>query len=239
VASEFRWTDWSAVLWDLDGVITATAEVHERAWAELFKEWDFSEADYLTYVDGRPRYDGVRAFLTSQGVSLPEGDPSDEPGSPTICGYGNRKNLLFQKIIDTEGVRSYRDTMAVVEFCATAGLRQAVVSSSRNAHKVLAAAGVTQHFEVVVDGLTAEQLSLPGKPDPAMFIHAASALATPIHQCVVVEDAVSGVKAGVASGAGWVLGVDRFRDGQDLLAAGADLVVSELSVTELDKGSHD
>ncbi len=239
MTSGIRWTDWSAVLWDLDGVITATAEVHERAWADLFQDWDFSESDYLTYVDGRPRYDGVRAFLSSRGVHLPEGDPSDEPEASTIYGFGNRKNLLFQRIIATEGVRAYPDTMAVVEFCAGAGLRQAVVSSSRNARNVLTAAGLHDRFEVVVDGLTADHLSLAGKPDPAMFVHAAAALDTPITRCVVVEDAVSGVLAGVASGAGFVLGVDRFRDGKDLLAAGAHLVVSEIAVTGLDQGSRD
>jgi beta-phosphoglucomutase family hydrolase len=231
VTSEIRWADWSAVLWDLDGVITATAEVHERAWADLFSEWEFTGADYLTYVDGRPRYDGVRAFLTSRGVTLPEGDPTDDPDAATICGFGNRKNLLFQQIISTEGVRAYPGTLEVVEICAAAGLRQAVVSSSRNARGVLAAAGLDHRFEVVVDGLTAQEHSLPGKPAPDMFTHAAAALGIPVQRCVVVEDAVSGVLAGAAAGAGYVLGVDRSGDGATLLAAGANLVVNDLTQT--------
>jgi HAD superfamily hydrolase (TIGR01509 family) len=239
VTSAIRWTEWSAVLWDLDGVITATAEVHERAWAGLFTKWDFTESDYLTYVDGRPRYDGVRAFLSSRGVHLPEGEPTDPPEAATICGFGNRKNLLFQQIIASEGVRAYPDTLTVVEFCATAGLRQAVVSSSRNARQVLAAAGLGDRFEVVVDGLSAEAHSLPGKPAPDMFTHAATALGVAIGECVIVEDAVSGVLAGVAAGAGFVLGVDRSHDGSDLLAAGADQIVSDLTVTMRHPGSKD
>lgn len=225
------WSDWSAVLWDLDGVITATAEVHQRAWAELFSEWDFTTDDYLTHVDGRPRYDGVRAFLASREVHLPEGNLNDDPTEVTVCGFGNRKNLIFNDLIETEGVRAYPGTLDVMDLCSTLGLAQAVVSSSRNARTVLAAAGLGARCEVVVDGLTAAQADLAGKPGPDMYLYAAHQVQVPIAQCVVVEDAVSGVAAGVAAGAGLVLGVDRENRPQELWAAGADLVVDDLART--------
>jgi HAD superfamily hydrolase (TIGR01509 family) len=225
------WSDWSAVLWDLDGVITATAEVHQRAWAQLFSEWDFTTEDYLTHVDGRPRYDGVRAFLASREVHLPEGHLDDDPTAATVCGYGNRKNLIFNDLIATEGVRAYPGTLAVMELCSSLGLSQAVVSSSRNARTVLAAAGLGSWFEVVVDGITATEENLAGKPGPDMYVFAAGRLQIPITRCVVVEDAVSGVAAGVAAGAGFVLGVDRENRPQDLWAARADLVVDDLART--------
>jgi beta-phosphoglucomutase family hydrolase len=228
VNSPITWADWSAVLWDLDGVITATAEVHQRAWADLFAPWGFTSEDYLTYVDGRPRYDGVRAFLESRGIHLPEGDPSDDPTSDTIFGFGNRKNLLFQEILLSEGARAYPGTLAVIKQCAQLGMAQAVVSSSRNARQVLATAGLSERFAVIVDGVTAIEQRLAGKPAPDMYLYAAAVLGVPIHRCVVVEDAVSGVASGAAAGAGLVLGVDRENNYADLKAAGADLVVTDL-----------
>jgi beta-phosphoglucomutase family hydrolase len=228
VTSPISWAEWSAVLWDLDGVITATAEVHQRAWADLFAPWGFTSEDYLTYVDGRPRYDGVRAFLHSRGIHLPEGDPTDAPSSDTICGFGNRKNQLFQQILTSEGARAYPGTLAVIEQCAQLGLAQAVVSSSRNARQVLATAGLSDRFAVIVDGLTAVEQGLAGKPAPDMYQHAAAVLGVPIHRCVVVEDAVSGVASGAAAGAGLVVGVDREDQPEALLFAGADLVVTDL-----------
>jgi beta-phosphoglucomutase family hydrolase len=228
VTSPITWAEWSGVLWDLDGVITATAEIHQRAWADLFAPWGFTAKDYVTHVDGRPRYDGVRAFLYSRGIHLPEGDPTDAPSSDTICGFGNRKNQLFQQILASEGARAYPGTLAVITQCAQLGLAQAVVSSSRNARQVLAAAGLGEHFAVIVDGVTAVEQGLAGKPAPDMYLHAAAELGVPIQRCVVVEDAVSGVASGVAAGAGLVLGVDRENQREDLLSAGADFVVNDL-----------
>jgi beta-phosphoglucomutase family hydrolase len=228
VTSPITWAEWSAVLWDLDGVITATAEVHQRAWADLFAPWNFTGEDYVTYVDGRPRYDGVRAFLESRGIQLPEGDPTDDPTSETIFGFGNRKNLLFQQILISEGARAYPGTLAVIEQCEHLGLAQAVVSSSRNARQVLATAGLMDRFAVIVDGVTAVKKRLAGKPAPDMYLHAAEVVGVPIQRCVVVEDAVSGVASGKAAGAGLVVGVDRENQREDLLSAGADLVVNDL-----------
>jgi beta-phosphoglucomutase family hydrolase len=228
VTSPITWADWSGVLWDLDGVITATAEVHQRAWADLFAPWGFTSEDYLTYVDGRPRYDGVRAFLNSRGIHLPEGDPTDDPSSDTIFGFGNRKNQLFQQILISEGARAYPGTLAVIAQCAQLGLAQAVVSSSRNARQVLATAGLSDRFGVIVDGVTAVEQGLAGKPAPDMYRHAAAVLGVPIHRCVVVEDAVSGVASGAAAGAGLVVGVDRENQREELLFAGADLVITDL-----------
>jgi hypothetical protein len=142
------WSRYRAVLFDLDGVITPTASVHERAWAELFEPWGFTGDDYLTHVDGKPRYDGVRAFLASRGVELPEGVPGEPPGDGTVTGLGNRKDVLFRELLDRDGVEPYPGTMAVIEVLDLHGIPQAVVSSSRNARPVLAAAGLVEGHAV-------------------------------------------------------------------------------------------
>lgn len=227
----FAWNSFSAVLFDLDGVITPTASVHERAWAELFAPWDFTPADYLAYVDGKPRYDGVRSFLQSRGVDLPEGDPSDPPGDATICAMGNRKNGLFMAILDRDGVEPFPGSMAVLDYLDAAGIDQAIVSSSQNARQVLAAAGLADRFPHVVDGNTARERDLPGKPSPDMFLHGAELLGADAARTVVVEDATSGVAAGAAGGFAFVLGVDRGGHRQALLDRGADLVVDDLGET--------
>ncbi len=226
--------DWSrhrAVLFDLDGVITPTAAVHEHAWAELFAPWDFTADDYLTYVDGKPRYDGVRSFLASRGVTLPEGTPDDPPGDDTVCAMGNRKNEVFNDVLERDGVVPYPGTMAVLEHLDGLGTRQAIVSSSKNARPVLRAAGLEGRFPHVVDGVTAVERDLPGKPHPAMFLLAAELLEVEPADAVVVEDASSGVAAGAAGHFGFVLGVDRGGNRQALLDSGADEVVDDLGDT--------
>ena len=225
------WTAFGAVLFDLDGVITPTAEIHERAWAELFAPWDFTADDYLRHVDGRPRYDGVRTFLASRGVDLPWGDPSDAPGDDTVCALGNRKNAMFNEVLARDGISPYPGTLAVLEVLDRAGIPQAIVSSSKNARTVLEAAGMGARFPVVVDGLTAVEADLPGKPDPAMFLHAAGQLGVDPTSAAVVEDASSGVAAGVAGGFAYVVGVDRGGNADALAAAGADVVVTDLGDT--------
>jgi beta-phosphoglucomutase family hydrolase len=222
------WTAFDGVLFDLDGVVTPTAEIHERAWAALFEPWGFEAVDYLTYVDGKPRYDGVRSFLASRGVVLPEGHLSDPAGDDTVCALGNRKNELFTAVLEREGIAPYPGTIRLLELLDETGIRQAIVSSSKNARAVLAAAGLSRRFPVVVDGLTAVHAHLPGKPDPAMFLHAAERLGVTPERTAVVEDAAVGVTAGVAGGFAFVLGVDRGGNTEALRAAGADAVVRDL-----------
>ena len=219
--STVEWGDFGAVLFDLDGVITPTALIHERAWADLFAPWGFTNADYLAYVDGRPRYDGVRTFLASRGVELPEGDPSDPPGDTTICALGNRKDEMFNAVLARQGLDRLDEL----------GIPSAIVSSSKNARTVLQAAGIEDRFDTVVDGNTLVDEQLAGKPDPAMFLHAASQLDVPPARAVVVEDAISGVEAGHAGDFGLVIGVDRGGNRQALDDAGADIVVDDLGET--------
>jgi HAD superfamily hydrolase (TIGR01509 family) len=225
------WTSYGAVLFDLDGVITPTAEIHERAWTALFAPWGFTAVDYLRYVDGKPRYDGVRSFLRSRDVELPWGSPDDPPGVDTVCALGNRKNDLFNTTLEREGIAPYPGSLAVLARLDAAAVPQAIVSSSKNARTVLAAAGMSDRFPVVVDGVTAVDEHLPGKPDPAMFHCAADRLGVPYDRSMVVEDATSGVAAGAAGGFAFVLGVDRGGNAAALSEAGADLVVRDLGDT--------
>ena len=229
--SPVDWTSYTAVLFDLDGVITPTAEIHERAWSTLFEPFGFTQTDYLRYVDGKPRYDGVRSFLTARGVDLPWGDPSDPPGDRTVCALGNRKNDTFNEVLARDGIAAYPGTLRVLDLLDEHGVPQAIVSSSKNARTVLAAAGMTDRFRVVVDGLTAVDKGLPGKPEPAMFRHAADRLGVPYDGAIVVEDATSGVAAGAAGGFAFVLGIDRGGHADALREAGADLVVVDLGDT--------
>jgi beta-phosphoglucomutase family hydrolase len=225
------WESFDAVLFDLDGVVTPTAEIHERAWAALFEPWGFDSTDYLKYVDGRPRYDGVRTFLASRGVELPWGDPSDPPGDDTICAMGNRKDEMFNAVLAREGIEPYAGTMTVIDRLDAAGIPSAIVSSSKNARAVLQAAGIEHRFAAVVDGITAVDEQLAGKPDPAMFEHAAKCLGADPSRAIVVEDAISGVAAGRAGDFGLVVGVDRGGNRRALGEAGADLVVDDLAET--------
>lgn len=230
------WSAYDAVLFDLDGVLTPTAEIHMRAWDEMFNGFlsslddqaPYTDADYFAYVDGKPRYDGVRSFLESRGLELPYGDPRDDPGGLTVCGLGNRKNEAFNEVLHRDGVTPYPGSVRLLDAVSELGLAMAVVSSSKNAPAVLEAAGLEERFPVVVDGAVAAEQNLAGKPSPETFLHAAGALGVEPTACVVVEDAVSGVEAGAAGGFGCVLGVDRGAGAATLTAAGADVVVSDL-----------
>lgn len=229
------------VLFDMDGVLTDTAVVHRRAWAAMFDAYlrqvaarsgqehrPFDVADYRTFVDGRQRHDGVRSFLASRGIALPEGAPGDPPSRETVWGLANRKNRAFQQLLDTSGARVFPSSVGLVRALQAAGIGTAVISASRNAQQVLDVAGVGDLFAVRVDGLEAERLALAGKPSPAMFLEAARRLGAEPARAAVVEDAVAGVAAGRAGHFALVIGVDRTGEASDLLAAGADVVVEDL-----------
>jgi beta-phosphoglucomutase family hydrolase len=227
----------TACLFDLDGVLTPTAVIHNKAWTRTFDDFlrgrdgqrPFDPVeDYNDYVDGKPREAGVRDFLASRGITLPEGTPEDGPEQETVCGLGNRKNAAFGEVLRDEGVTPYPASVALLDRLAGLGVAVAVVSSSRNAPAVLEAAGLADRFEVVVDGQVAAARGLPGKPAPDTFLYAAEQLGVPRERAVVLEDALSGVQAGRAGSFGLVVGVDRGAGAQELLDGGADLVVAEL-----------
>jgi beta-phosphoglucomutase family hydrolase len=227
---------FAAALFDLDGVLTPTAVVHRRAWSKMFNEFltqrgqaAYSDADYYAYVDGKPRYDGVRDFLASRNIVLPEGEPGDGAGTETVCGLGNRKNLTFTAVLETEGVAAYPGSVRLLDHLAAKGIAMAVVSSSANADAVLTAAGLRERFGVVVDGKLAETEQIPGKPAPDTYLRAAELLNVAAADAVVYEDAVSGVAAGRAGAFGLVVGVDRGAGADQLIGAGADIVVSDLA----------
>ena len=236
------WHAWDAALFDLDGVVTPTAEVHMRAWDAMFNEYlaqraaddgvehqPYTEQDYFDHVDGKPRYDGVRSFLESRGIHLPEGLPEDPPTAETVAGLGNRKNDYFEKVLAAEGVVAYPGSVELIRRLHDQGLPMAVVSSSRNAPAVLEAAGLTDYFRLIVHGGVAAELGLPGKPAPDTFAHAAQELGATNQTSVVLEDALSGVAAGRAGQFGLVIGVDRGAGAKALTDAGADLVVQDLA----------
>src|SRR5213596_1190678 len=185
--------------------------------------------DYDEYVDGKPRYDGVRSFLASRGITLPEGDASDPPSAETVTGLGNRKNELVLALIHRDGVEAYDGSVRYVHAVREAGLHRAVVSSSANCREVLAAAGIGDLFEVRIDGLVAQREHLRGKPAPDTFLAAARALGVAPAAAAVFEDALAGVEAGRAGGFGYVVGVDRVGQAKELAAHGADIVVSDLA----------
>jgi beta-phosphoglucomutase family hydrolase len=229
-----------ACLFDLDGVLTKTALVHAAAWKEMFDDFlrkrdgpNFvpfdPDADYNEYVDGKPRYDGVRSFLASRGIELPEGAPDDPPGAETVTGLGNRKNELVLAKIKREGVERYDGSVRYVEAVRAAGLRRAVVSASANCRDVLRSAGIEELFDEVVDGVVAERERLRGKPAPDTFLVAATKLGVRPAEAAVFEDAVAGVEAGSAGNFGFVVGVDRVGHAAALRERGADVVVSDLA----------
>jgi len=234
---------FDAVLFDLDGVLTATAKVHAACWKRLFDEFLEERAaatgealkpfdiveDYKRYVDGKLRYEGVRSFLGSRGIDLPEGTPEEPPGNGTICGLGNRKDAMVQNMLEAEGVEVYEGSVKLVEQLRSRGIRTAVVSASKNCKVVLEAARISHLFDQVVDGEVAERLRLPGKPQPDTFLVAAERLGVVPERAVVVEDAISGVQAGRAGGFGLLIGVDRKGDPESLRQGGADIVVRDLS----------
>jgi len=233
----------SACLFDLDGVLTQTAKVHAAAWKQTFDDYLRGRADrlgepfvafdavsdYDEYVDGKPRYDGVRSFLSSRTIELPEGSPDDPPEAETIDGVGNRKNDLVLKLIRDHGVDPYDGSVGYVKAARAAGLHRAVVSSSTNCRDVLAAAGIQDLFEEIVDGVVAERKHLKGKPAPDTFLEGARALGVTPAQAAVFEDALAGVRAGRAGNFGFVVGVDRVGQADALRAHGADVVVTDLA----------
>jgi beta-phosphoglucomutase family hydrolase len=235
--------DIRACLFDLDGVLTKTAELHAAAWKEMFdgflQEWakrqaaEFvpfdSAADYGHYVDGKPRNDGVRSFLESRGIALPEGSSADSPDVETIAGLGNRKNELVLALLRRKGVEPFEGSVLYVRAVLAAGMRCAVVSSSANCRDVLVAAGIADLFEVRIDPLVAQQQHLKGKPAPDTFLAACGALRVPPPRAAVFEDALAGVSAGKAGGFGLVVGVDRTGQANALREHGADLVVRDLA----------
>ena len=233
---------FEAVIFDLDGVITKTALVHALAWKKMFDEYllsrekRFGEAfvqfthagDYLPFVDGKPRYDGVASFLESRGIDIPFGDPEDSTDMYTVCGLGNRKNIMFNKVLDAEGVEMYDSTVELLYGLKEAGVRIGVASSSKNCKPVLEKAGLIDLFETRVDGVVSAEIGLNGKPEPDIFTTACDNLGVDYHRAVVVEDAVSGVQAGKKGNFGLVLGVAREDNIKELYVGGADVVVEDL-----------
>ncbi|UGQ15438.1 beta-phosphoglucomutase family hydrolase [Yinghuangia sp. ASG 101] len=235
-----------AFLFDLDGVLTQTAKVHAAAWKDMFDAFLREEArrdgtsserfapfdagaDYDRYVDGRPRLDGTRAFLASRGITLPEGERDDPPGTRSVAGLGNLKNETVQRMIKEQGVDPYAGSLDYVRRLAARDVPRAVVSSSANCREVLHAAGYDGLFEVVVDGIVAIEEHLPGKPAPDTFVAAARKLGYAPEHAVVFEDALAGVAAGHAGGFGRVVGVDRVGQAEALREHGADVVVADLA----------
>ena len=233
----------TACLFDMDGVITQTAKVHDAAWKEMFdaflRDWSASHNepfvpfdpvdDYDQYVDGKPRLEGTASFLESRGIKLPMGEESDAAGTPTIWGLSNKKNDLIQQVIERDGVQAYEGSVRYVTAVREAGLRTAIVSSSANTEAVLKAAGVDGLFEVRVDHQVAEAAKLRGKPAPDTFLEAARLLGVLPANATVYEDALAGVAAGRAGKFGFVVGVDRVGQANELHAHGADVVVKDLA----------
>ena len=231
-----------ACLFDLDGVLTETAVVHAAAWKEMFDAYlrdraartgepfeAFDEQDYDRYVDGKPRYDGVRSFLQARGIELPDGDVDDPPTAQTVRGLGNRKNEIVLATIRERGVDAYPGSIRYLDAVGRARLPCAVVSSSTNCRDVLAAAGIEGRFDAVIDGVVAEREHLKGKPAPDTYLAGARALGVAPAAAAVFEDALAGVQAGRAGHFGFVVGVDRAGQAQQLREHGADVVVADLA----------
>ena len=235
--------NFDAVLFDLDGVLTSTAAIHAAAWKTMFDDYLRRRAaergdafrpfdiasDYVRYVDGRPRYEGVQQFLESRNIHLPRGTPASPPGEESVCGLGNVKDQMVQEAIAAGKVQSFPSSVEFARLVRRRGLRTAVVTSSRNCTAVLRAAGMTDLFEAQVDGNTIEQEGLRGKPAPDSFLRAAERLGVQPKRAVVVEDAIAGVEAGRAGGFGLVIGIDRHGEGDALRRHGADVVVTDLA----------
>ena len=235
----------SALIFDLDGVLTKTRKSHKQAWKALFDHYfdqinpdnqdhnSMSEKDYQDFVDGKPRYEGVKSFLLSRGIDLPYGDPDDRPGTKTICALGNMKNDLFNDIIESEGVEVYPDAMSKLKKWRREGYKTAVVSSSENCKMIIEKAGIDDLFDVRVDGEVSAELGLNGKPDPDIFVEAARLLKVAVNATVVFEDATSGVQAAQKGYFGLVVGVNRFDNAQELLRHGADIVIDDFKQVNL------
>jgi beta-phosphoglucomutase family hydrolase len=240
-------SEFDAVIFDMDGVITDTASVHAAAWKQTFDTYlrglerefaqpfkEFTPADYLTYVDGRPRYKGVQAFLDSRGIKLEFGTSGDVPGRETICGLGNQKNSLFNRLLE-DGVKIFESSIALVMDLRRNGIKVGLATSSRNGTAILSSTRTTNLFDTVVDGNVSERLGLKGKPEPDIFTAASDNMHVPYERAVVVEDAVTGVRAGVAGGFALVIGVARSNNAGELYEHGADVVVEDLAETSVDQ----
>lgn len=230
-------SSYDAVLFDLDGVLTPTAEVHMHAWQTMFEElfvaWGitppYTQQDYFLHLDGKKRYDGVASLLRSRDVEVPWGEPDDDPSEDTICGIGNRKNEVFARVLRSEGIAPYPGSLALVDQLRERGVPVAVVSSSKNAEEVLAAAGIRDRFAVVMDGVVAERENLASKPAPDVFLGGAQMLGVDPARSAAVEDALSGAASAQAAGFALVVGVDRGVGAEALRAAGANVVVDDLA----------
>jgi beta-phosphoglucomutase family hydrolase len=229
-----------AVLFDLDGVLTDSAALHARSWKTLFDAFlrnrdgenftPFDEdTDYRNYVDGKPRLDGIRSFLASRMIELPEGTPDDPDVATTVHGLGRRKNSLFLEVLEQEGIASFPAAIAFLDAVREARFKTALVSSSRNARAIVDKAGLTDRFDGWVDGNDVQRQGLTGKPAPDMFLAAAEAIGVESRRAVVIEDAIAGVEAGISGGFGLVIGVDRTHHPEALTKSGAHLVVKRLS----------
>lgn len=233
---------YDAVIFDLDGVVTDTAKVHAAAWKALFDDYlqtrtlQFNEPfrpfdieeDYASYLDGKPRYDGVECFLRSRGIVLAHGDPANGPERETVCGLGNRKDRIFSKVLRENGVDVFDSTVRLARELEALRIWRAVASSSKNCRSVLQIAGLGNLFDTMVDGLLSADLSLKGKPNPDIFLKCGELLGAAPERTVVVEDAISGVQAGRDGGFGLVIGIDRAGLGAQLQKNGADVVVTDL-----------
>ncbi|HEY4301572.1 MAG TPA: beta-phosphoglucomutase family hydrolase [Candidatus Didemnitutus sp.] len=241
--------EFDGVVFDMDGVVTRTAAVHSLAWKRMFDEFlrarttdrgepfrEFThEHDYRSYVDGRPRYQGVATFLASRGIELPMGTSDDSPSAETVCGLGNRKNAYFNRILEMEGVGVYDSTVALIRDLQAGGIAVGLATSSRNSAQVLERSGTAELFATVVDGIVSELLGLKGKPHPDIFLTAARNLGVAPGRAIVVEDAVSGVQAAARGGFGLVIGLARENNESELRHNGANLVVRDLAETSLEE----
>ena len=233
---------FEAVIFDMDGVITKTALTHAHAWKKMFDEYlrkreqehgelfvEFTHAgDYLPYVDGKPRYKGVQSFLESRGIHVPFGDPTDSPGTETVCGLGNQKNIAFNEVLENEGVEVYPSTIALINELKKAAIKLGVASSSKNCKPVLERVNLLDIFDARVDGVVSSELGLHGKPEPDIFTTACDIFGIKYSEAIVVEDAVSGVQAGKKGKFGLTLGIARENNRKELEENGADLVVEDL-----------
>jgi beta-phosphoglucomutase family hydrolase len=231
-----------AVIFDMDGVLTETATVHEAAWAKIFDRFlaarpgafrPFSHDDYLRHVDGKPRLDGVRDFLAARGIELPEGSPDDAADADTVHGLGRRKNDVFREVLETAGATAYADAVRFLDRLEASGVSVAAISASRNAEAVLRSAGIRDRFAVLVDGVVSAERGITGKPAPDIFLEAAADLGVAPGEAVVAEDAVSGIRAGKQGGFALVLGIARNADPATLREAGADAVVDSFDAVAI------
>ncbi|MDR3525937.1 MAG: HAD hydrolase-like protein [Rhizomicrobium sp.] len=242
---------FDVAIFDMDGVITDTAQVHAAAWKETFDSYlqdraalsgnlfePFTQTDYLAHVDGRPRYEGVDTFLRSHQIDLPFGDPGDMPEQETVCGLGNSKDASFNRILRAQGVKVFGSTIALILALRRDGVKVAVATSSKNGALVLNKAGIAEMFETRVDGVVSAELGLMGKPAPDIFVEACERLGACRHRAMIVEDAVTGVQAGVRGRFGLTLGVAREGNSEALRQQGADIVVSDLSQISVDEIDH-